>query len=279
MSDTSFHRPHSPFHHPHPVDAFQHASDLRWLFTDVDDTLTWKGMLPPETLTALQDLRAAGIKVVAVTGGCAGWCDQMAKLWPVEAVLGENGAFCMSVDKSQFRTSFYHPQKQMQQAQQVIKEQVNKLLTQYPGIELAMDQPFRFCDVAVNIAQNREPVDLQTVNALLSELRGIKVNGEPVKATVSSIHINIWVGEHNKRRGSENYLSALGISPEDIESSVGFIGDSPNDESMFGWLTHTFGVANIASNLEQMQHKPKYLLNNPGGYGFKELADILLGRR
>lgn len=69
--------------------------NIKWVLTDVDDTLTWQGRLPPETLIALNKLQQANIKVVAVTGACAGWCDHIAQLWPVDAVLGENGAFIM----------------------------------------------------------------------------------------------------------------------------------------------------------------------------------------
>ena len=66
------------------------------LFTDVDDTLTWKGRLPHETFTALVKLQEAGIKVIPVTGASAGWCDCMIRTWPIDSIIGENGAFVMS---------------------------------------------------------------------------------------------------------------------------------------------------------------------------------------
>ncbi|MFP3416087.1 HAD hydrolase family protein, partial [Bacillus sp. SIMBA_074] len=74
------------------------------MLTDVDDTLTWQGRLPPEALIALAELERAGVKVVAVTGACAGWCDQMAKMWPLHGVIGENGAFWMRKDTTGFNT-------------------------------------------------------------------------------------------------------------------------------------------------------------------------------
>ena len=77
----------------------QNWKKIDWVLTDVDDTLTWQGQLPPETLIALSKLRDSGKKVVAVTGACAGWCDHIAQLWPVDAVLGENGAFIMEKKK------------------------------------------------------------------------------------------------------------------------------------------------------------------------------------
>ena len=261
------------------VEAFEHAADIRWLFTDVDDTLTWNGRLPPETLIALQKLQDAGIKVVAVTGGCAGWCDQIAKLWPVEAVLGENGAFCMSASENGFETEYFRPRHQMQREQAIIKAQVLKLLKRYPGVEFAEDQAFRFCDVAINIGQNRESLAERTIQSILAEIKTLVVNGEPVKATVSSIHINIWKGEHSKKFSSEAFLRARGVGAEEIAHSVGFVGDSPNDESMFCWLEHTFGVANIVPKLEQMEYRPAFLLTKPGGYGFKQLAEFLLNQR
>ncbi|GAL34996.1 haloacid dehalogenase-like hydrolase [Vibrio maritimus] len=99
---------------PKSLAALSHAQakEIQWLLTDVDDTLTWQGQLPSETLDALSRLQKAGIKVVAVTGACAGWCDQIAKLWPLHGVIGENGAFWMQKNPSGFHTqSLSHYQR------------------------------------------------------------------------------------------------------------------------------------------------------------------------
>jgi hydroxymethylpyrimidine pyrophosphatase-like HAD family hydrolase len=66
-------------------------SEIRHVLTDIDDTLTHEGRLPGETYLALERLHAAGFKVIPVTAGSSGWCDLIARMWPVDAVIGENG--------------------------------------------------------------------------------------------------------------------------------------------------------------------------------------------
>ncbi|MFC7611804.1 HAD-IIB family hydrolase [Teichococcus aestuarii] len=72
---------------------------LRYVLTDIDDTLTTDGRLPAEAYSALQALDAAGIAVIPVTGRPAGWCDAIARHWPVAAVVGENGALWYALDR------------------------------------------------------------------------------------------------------------------------------------------------------------------------------------
>ncbi|GAL18760.1 haloacid dehalogenase-like hydrolase [Vibrio maritimus] len=114
---------------------------------------------------------------------------------------------------------------------------------------------------------------------LLTAIRQLTLNGQPVKATQSSIHINVWVGEHNKRIASELYLK----QNADFESlnlaNIAYIGDSLNDEAMFEWLPTTFGVNNITPLLGKLNAKPKYVTRGNGGYGFAELADLLISMR
>lgn len=76
-------------------DALRHVVGV---FTDVDGTLTTRGKLPAQAYTALERLHRAGVKVVPVTGRSIAWCEVIARLWPVDAVIGENGAFAMRVD-------------------------------------------------------------------------------------------------------------------------------------------------------------------------------------
>ena len=61
--------------------------------TNIDDTLTTEGKLPAAAYSALERLHRSGLAVVPITGRQAGWCDMVARLWPVAGVVGENGAF------------------------------------------------------------------------------------------------------------------------------------------------------------------------------------------
>src|SRR5438132_9157625 len=60
--------------------------------SDIDDTITTDGKTPPEAFAALWRAHDAGLKIVPVTGRPAGWCDHIARMWPVDGVVGENGA-------------------------------------------------------------------------------------------------------------------------------------------------------------------------------------------
>src|SRR5207302_6453379 len=71
---------------------------IRFVFTDIDDTLSTGGRITALAYSALERLRGAGKVVVPVTGRPAGWCDHIARMWPVDGVVGENGAFYMRYD-------------------------------------------------------------------------------------------------------------------------------------------------------------------------------------
>ena len=74
---------------------------VRGVFVDIDDTLTTRGRLTARAYAALEALKQSGKLVIPVTGRPAGWCDHIARMWPVSAVVGENGAFYFHYDRSQ----------------------------------------------------------------------------------------------------------------------------------------------------------------------------------
>ena len=69
------------------------AKKIRYILHDIDDTITNEGKLTAEAYSALWKLHDAGLKVIPVTGRPAGWCDMVIREWPVDAIVGENGAF------------------------------------------------------------------------------------------------------------------------------------------------------------------------------------------
>ena len=71
---------------------------LRGIFSDIDDTITTNGMLSAEAYTAIENISKRGIEFIPITGRPAGWCDMIARFWPVKGVIGENGAFFFSYD-------------------------------------------------------------------------------------------------------------------------------------------------------------------------------------
>ncbi|HEX7199595.1 MAG TPA: HAD-IIB family hydrolase, partial [Dongiaceae bacterium] len=133
---------------------------IRALLTDIDDTLTDHGRLPAASYGAMERLREAGLIVIPVTGRPAGWCDLIARQWPVDAVVGENGAFY-----------FRHldPEKRMQRVRaldadtraanrarlEAIKAEV---LAAVPGAAVAADQAYREADLAIDSAEDMAPL-------------------------------------------------------------------------------------------------------------------------
>ncbi|MEZ8721303.1 HAD-IIB family hydrolase [Vibrio pomeroyi] len=249
----------------------QNWKKIDWVLTDVDDTLTWQGQLPPETLIALSKLRDSGKKVVAVTGACAGWCDHIAQLWPVDAVLGENGAFIMEKKNGYLTLRSDIPLPEVSANQSKLKEQVLAILSDYPELSLTLDQSYRLCEVAIDIGQNRPKVDDAIIEEIVSKIHALGAH-----ATASSIHINAWYGEHSKKATSTAFLKEKGLSDQEIVERSCYVGDSMNDQYMFEILPNSVGVANIQHYWDRLEHHPSVVMSKPGGYGFSEFADKLL---
>lgn len=245
------------------------------LFTDVDDTLTTQGRLLPETYLAICRLADAGIKVIPVTGGCAGWCDQIIRTWPVTAVIGEGGAFyaAKSGASSTIDWRFWQQASSHRHHQSVILAEVAALDLGFE-VKLAGDQAFRFVDVALdyNQQQSLSPEQVtQVVDALLA--RGFNVRQ-------SSIHLNVWQGDFDKAAMSLRVgRELLGLAASDLQQRSIFIGDAPNDECMFRDFPLSIGVANIRQHLPTMTHHPKAITEQPSGLGFAEMADLWLQQR
>jgi HAD superfamily hydrolase (TIGR01484 family) len=248
-------------------------SDVRWVLTDVDDTLTLQGRLPPESLNALSRLREAGLKVIAVTGACAGWCDHIAQAWPLDAVIGENGAFVMHRHEGRLRISTAQPMAEMRRRQAILLGQIEGLLKDHPDLGLTLDQPYRLCEVAIDIGQHRERVEAHRVEALVRAIRAMGA-----QASASSIHINAWQGTHSKRSAALEWLARHGIDAQTAQREVCCIGDSPNDQGLFEVLPLSVGVANIRRHWQHLQHRPSVVMTREGGLGFAEFAELLLAR-
>ncbi|MFO7528995.1 MAG: HAD-IIB family hydrolase [Marinobacter sp.] len=244
------------------------------LFTDVDDTLTTDGQLLPETYLALCRLAAAGIRVIPVTGGCAGWCDQIIRTWPVTAVIGEGGAFY--AERSAPQTVCWHywnDAASHKRDQQTILAAIAELKLDFEP-KLASDQAFRYVDVAVDYNQ-QQSLTSEQVAALHDALVDL---GFSVRQ--SSIHLNVWLGDFDKstmavRVGRE----LLGLDLPELQQRAVFIGDAPNDESMFRRFPLSIGVANIHKHLSAMSHRPAAIVSQRSGMGFAEMAENWLRQR
>jgi hypothetical protein len=254
----------------------QEIARIRGGLFDIDDTFTLHGRIIPEAFSALWDLHDRGCILVPITGRPAGWCDHMARMWPVNAVVGENGAFyyCYSEEEGRLlRRYVFAPEQALQQRHALdrIREEV---LERVPRARIAADQPFRLFDLAVDFAEDVPPLSREEIQ----EICGIFASHH-ASCRVSSIHVNGWFGDYNKLLMARLFLQErLGLAWEDACESFVFIGDSPNDEPMFEAFPLSVGVANVAGFIPMMKHQPAYITKNAGGAGFAEVARIILGR-
>jgi len=257
-----------------PVEACRH---LAFLFTDIDDTLTREGMLPAGSYAALWDLHEAGIRVVPVTGRPAGWCDHIARMWPVDAVVGENGAFFYRYDRVRraMKRSYTLPPAELAASRQRLAAIADRILREVPGTAIAADQSFRISDYAIDFCEDVPPLPPSSVDAICQILAA-----EGVTHKVSSIHVNYWVGGFDKLSCARRYLAEhAGMPLEEAAERAVFLGDSPNDEPLFAGFPHTIAVANIGKFLDRLVHLPEYITAGETADGFVEAATTILARR
>lgn len=249
------------------LSAAKELAKISFVLCDLDDTLTLDGALPSASYRALEGLVRKGRQVIIVTGRPAGWCDMIARLWPVAAVVGENGAFYFRYDRQTRRMlrEFQRSSEQRRADQIRLSEIFHLVQGKYPEVRLAADQAFRISDYAVDFCEDVPLLPEAIVNDIvhLFEAHG-------ATAKISSIHVNAWIGDFSKLQMSLSVLESLGLSAQQFATQVAYVGDSPNDEPMFEYFPLSVGVANIRAFLPSMRAHPKWITTQPGGLGFAE---------
>ena len=253
------------------------CKNLEYIFTDIDDTITEHGKLPPETMEAIWKIYEKGIKVVPVTGRPAGWCDHIARMWPVAGVIGENGAFYYYYDEKnrKFIRKYSQPDEIRKEGQLKLNKIRERVLKEVPGCGIASDQPFRIADLAVDFTEDVGPLGQKEIDKIckIAEEEGATYK-------VSSIHINCWYGSYDKLTCFNIFLEDLvGKSLPEMQDKIIYAGDSLNDEPMFEKLKNTIAVANIKIFLDRLKFFPTYITENKSAKGFREAAEIILAKR
>jgi hypothetical protein len=240
------------------------------VLTDIDDTLTSEGRLTARAYTALEALDKAGLRVIPITGRPAGWCDLIARFWPVAGVVGENGALAFHYDRAARRMIRLYAKSEAERAadRARLSQLAQTILAAVPGAALAADQPYRIADLAIDFREDVAPLPDDDVRRIVALFEA-----EGATAKVSSIHVNGWFGAYDKLSMTRRFLDTP------LDEKILFIGDSPNDEPMFAALPLTVGVANIADFAARLNAKPAYVTRSRGGDGFAEMADALLAAR
>lgn len=255
------------------------AAGLRGLFCDLDDTLTEKGRLDTEAYSALVAAARAGLRVVVVTGRPGGWAEVLASMWPVAAVVAENGAVAVRVERdasghARLRRWFWDPEPARQQAEQRLAAILADVRAAVPRARLAADQHLRSTDLAFDVGE--------TLTLSESEVGEIleRIGRGGARHLVSTVHAHAFFGDHDKakmlvRLGGELW----GESPEAIRDHYLFIGDSPNDQAGFAYFRWSAGVANVTRFEHALAPPPGFVASAGHGRGFAEIVSIVLSRQ
>jgi HAD superfamily hydrolase (TIGR01484 family) len=262
-----------------PLDHFPDSSlaHSRGVFADIDDTLTTDGRLTVRAYTALGSLHAAGLNVVPITGRPAGWCDHIARMWPVDAVVGENGAFYFAYDRAARKLV-----KRFRDADTVraanrdrLAAARDRILAEVPGTALASDQRYREADLAIDYCEDVPRLDDAAVDRIVAIMREAGMT-----AKVSSIHVNGWFGVYDKLGMTKTLMrERFGVDLDAERDRYLFVGDSPNDAPLFEYFPLSVGVANVRRFAARLEHAPAYVTASESGAGFAELAARLLAAR
>jgi len=253
------------------------AAGIIGVFADIDDTLTTEGRLPAASYAALERLLDAGLFVAPITGRPAGWCDMVARFWPVTGVVGENGAFYFAYDSRarKMRRSFVASDAERASNRRKLEGVGRRILAEVPGSAISADQLYREADLAIDFREDVEPLPREAVRrikAIFEEEGGV--------AKISSIHVNGWFGSYDKLSMSRRFASEiLGLDLDAEKGRIVFCGDSPNDAPMFGFFPNACGVANILDFAGDMDAEPAFVARARGGEGFVEIADHILASR
>ena len=247
---------------------------IRGLFFDIDDTLTTEGRLTAQAYSALERWKAAGKIAVPITGRPAGWCDHIARMWPVDAVIGENGAFYFYYDpagrKLQKHFLYDEPTRMANRARMAAVR--DHILASVPGCALASDQLYREADLAIDFCEDVPALGLAGAERIAALMREAGMT-----AKISSIHVNGWFGDYDKLGMTRTFArERLGIELDPSGEGFAFAGDSPNDAPMFAFFRNSVGVANVRRYEALLAAKPAFITRGEAGTGFAELVTRLL---
>ncbi|NQW01920.1 MAG: HAD-IIB family hydrolase [Rhodospirillales bacterium] len=250
---------------------------IRYVLADIDDTITTHGRLTPAAYGAMARMQEAGLTVIPITGRPAGWCDHFARMWPIDGIVGENGAFYFRYDHAtrRFHKRFAADQQQRRKNRQQLDRVAAMILRDVPGSAMASDQMYREADIAIDFCEDvaaLSEIDIARIVSLM-ESQGLT-------AKVSSIHFNGWIGSYDKLTMTRSLLADLfDCDMERDKPAFVFVGDSPNDQPLFRFFPNAVGVANLRTFEKDLDFLPAYVTSGEAGTGFVELADALIDAR
>jgi HAD superfamily hydrolase (TIGR01484 family) len=259
-----------------PIDALpaETARRLSGVCFDVDDTLTRHGVLELAAYAALFELKRAGLKLIAVTGRPLGFAEVLARMWPIDAAVGENGAGFFAREGARVRAEYWDDEaERARQAVRLVQIRA-RVARELPALRVSSDAWARRCDLAFDVGE-----EVQAPRAEVEQLVAI-IEAEGAHATVSSVHAHAQLGDHDKARGAARAARLLWqLDADEVRARFLFVGDSGNDAAAFAWFAHSAGVANVAKFLDRLPVAPGFVASAECGEGFAEIARSVLTKR
>jgi HAD superfamily hydrolase (TIGR01484 family) len=252
----------------------ERAASLEGLLFDLDDTVLSHGLLTREAFGALWDLHEAGLFLVAVTGRPSAWGEVIARQWPIDGAVTENGAVHVVREGKGVHVLFDGEEDEVRSRRDALDELVATVARELPHVRLADDSHGRRADVAWDIAERVTLPDAD-VAALdrIARARG-------ARTTRSTVHLHATYERDDKASGVVRFLRLRrGIDVGAALHRYAFVGDSANDAACFSAFATTFGVANVRAFADKLSVPPRWIAPSERGAGFAEVARRILESR
>jgi HAD superfamily hydrolase (TIGR01484 family) len=259
-----------------PLSAFppEDARLLRGLLFDLDDTLLTHGLLTRVAYDSIWNLHDAGLKLVAVTGRPSGWGEVLARQWPLEGCVTENGAVYLVREGTGVARRDGCDEAERRSRRIRLAALVARVRELVPEARLTDDVEARRSDVTWDVGERMKlPEDRVRIIARAIEDAG-------ARWTQSSVHLHATYDQDDKASGALRFLAQeLGADTEAAVAGFAFIGDSGNDAACFATFRITFGVANVRAAASHLPVLPRYVADRPMGEGFADVAADILRKR
>ena len=261
-----------------PLSALTNAAlkGIDYLLFDVDETFTTHGLMHAETYATLFALRNAGITAIPVTGRPSGWGNVMLSTWPIKACVTENGGVIAWKNAANVAVQqVIHSEHRGAGYIEKLRALGDAIATKFTQVRVSADQPYRLTDLAIDYAEQSQGVSPEVVNEITAWMRAAGY-----QTAVSSIHIHAYTPENHKADGVYPLMQfAFAMDRETVHTRSVFIGDSPNDASLFASIPISVGVANVRGSLDKIAVPPAYVCASECGAGFIEFARRLIAAR
>lgn len=243
---------------------------VRALFSDLDGTLSTHGQIEASTYAILEKIAHAGIPVILVTGRPAGWGQAFAGLWPVAAVVAENGGVSFFRQGQTLQKVYGVPAASLPEWRRRMQVAAVDVMNEVPGARLSSDSKYREVDLALDWNEEAHLSRDEAERAVtMLRQRGFG-------AVRSSVHVNFGPPTFDKLSACKVLVAkVLGGDPADLSPYV-YVGDALNDATMFAGFEKSIGVANTRKWWDELAHKPRYLTQSEEGAGLREVVDHIL---